>query len=630
MTPHTKHRSAHGSGSAAVDAPPPERVEDPPGVMPVAGAPPALAGSDSGGMPAADGGAAPAQALAETTADGIDRPATAPVAGASLTEGIEAPPIAPSVGGASSGLTGQGSAALAAIPPVAAPADSAAAEPDASLAEDVPAVLIVDDEPASLLAMTGALSTVEARLVTARSGRDALRELLRQQFAVILLDIRMPGLSGLEVAQLVRERAQCRETPIILLTGAESQMLKAYGLGVVDFLLKPFSAEALRAKVQVFVELARTRARLAALARRREAQVAATEHKLHELMEHAQDGILVLDQTWRIVEVNRRVEALLGHGRTWLTGRRLEDCFEGEAVRALAGRVGRGEHGGATCIGPFADARWCEVSVSRVEEGGSLFALVLMHDVTERRRAEEAMRQLNETLEQRVKERTRELSLSNEELEAFSYSVAHDLRAPLRSIIGYSQMLAEESGSDLGAPSRHYLDAIGNSTRRMSQLIDDLLDLSRMARRELHCEAVDVSAMALSLLEEHRHGEPGRQVEIEVESGIVVWADPMLLHVALANLVSNAWKFTARRSTARIEVARLLEGATGFSVRDNGVGFDMRHAHKLFQPFERIHIEGFDGNGIGLAIVKRVVRRHGGRVWAESAVDQGAAFHVAL
>ncbi len=226
----------------------------------------------------------------------------------------------------------------------------------------------------------------------------------------------------------------------------------------------------------------------------------------------------------------------------------------------------------------------------------------------------------------------RALSASNRELEAFSYSVSHDLRAPLRAMDGFSQALLEDYADALDEQGRHYLDRVRGASQRMGELIDDLLQLSRVTRDPMRWEDVDLSALARDIIAQLYAGEPGRSTAATVRDGLSAQGHPALLRALLLNLLGNTWKFTTRRADPRIEFgATEQDGETVYFVRDNGAGFDMRYAERLFTPFQRLHTqEEFPGNGVGLATVQRVVNRHGGRAWAEAAVDQGATFYFTL
>ena len=225
-----------------------------------------------------------------------------------------------------------------------------------------------------------------------------------------------------------------------------------------------------------------------------------------------------------------------------------------------------------------------------------------------------------------------ELEMANRELEAFCYSVSHDLRAPLRGIDGFSQALLEDCGDQLPGDGRDYLDRVRNGVQRMGALIDDLLHLSHTTQAPMQHKVVDMTAMANEIVGELRDAEPDRQVEVHIADGMKAHGDPALLHLALANLLGNAWKYTGKRERAVIEFGLSREdGESLFYVRDNGAGFDMRYADMLFQPFQRLHkTDEFSGTGIGLATVQRVIQRHGGRIWAEAEVDKGASFFFTL
>jgi light-regulated signal transduction histidine kinase (bacteriophytochrome) len=264
---------------------------------------------------------------------------------------------------------------------------------------------------------------------------------------------------------------------------------------------------------------------------------------------------------------------------------------------------------------------------------GSVIGLVgIGRDISDRKNADEEIRRLNTELEQRVIDRTAELEAAVHELETFSYSVSHDLRAPLRAINGFSLALVEDKADQLDEEGKSHLAHIIQSTKRMSKIVDDLLKLAKVTQVEMNREDVDLGKIAQSILEELRLAAPTREVEVSIESNMMIQADASLIRILMDNLLNNAWKFTSKRETAHIDVGKtVLEGKSVYYVHDDGAGFDMAYASRLFIAFQRLHNPSeFEGTGIGLATVGRIVKRHGGRVWARSVPGQGSTFYFML
>lgn len=355
-----------------------------------------------------------------------------------------------------------------------------------------------------------------------------------------------------------------------------------------------------------------------------------TRDYLNNLLDYANAPIIVWDPQFRITRFNRAFERLTGLRASEVLGRQLDILFPEDSRDESLGHIREAAAG----------ERWETVEIPILRQDGSVRTVLWNsatlygtdgktvvatiaqgQDITERKQAEE-----------QLKQRTLELEAANKELESFSYSVSHDLRAPLRSMDGFSQALLEDYSGKLDDEGRDYLKRIQDSASNMAQLIDDMLELSRLTRVSMRRESVNLSELAESITAELKKTQPKRHVEVSIAPGLVVYGDAKLFRVVLENLLDNAWKFTAKTPQARIEMGITEhDGGEAYFVRDNGPGFDMAYADKLFVPFQRLHkTTEFPGTGIGLATVKRIIHRHGGQVWGEGKVGKGATFYFIL
>ena len=352
------------------------------------------------------------------------------------------------------------------------------------------------------------------------------------------------------------------------------------------------------------------------------------------------DAIVTEDLNGVVTSWNQGCVRLYGYSVEEAVGRRLDELqlrqLSEEEYAQVLSRIRAGRHIQEEGLHTAKDGRNVIVLTVRAplqnDRGELAGAISSSRDITELRRAQAEIETLNRELEQRVIQRTAELEAVNRELEAFSYSVSHDLRAPLRSIDGFSELLLERYGNRLDGEGQSQLLRVRTAAQRMAGLIDDLLKLSRVTRHELRRQEVDLSALAETILGNLAHENPARVIQVLVQAGLKVTADPGLMRIVLDNLIGNAWKFTSKGDSAKIEVGTArIKGARAYYVRDDGPGFDMEYADRLFGAFQRLHSDkDFEGSGIGLATVQRILLRHGGRIWAQSAVGKGATFYFAL
>jgi PAS domain S-box-containing protein len=515
-------------------------------------------------------------------------------------------------------------------------------------------ILLVDDDPGSLVALETLLEGMDMVKVRAQSAQEALAELLNGDFALILLDIQMPDMSGFEVARLIRRQRRFKDLPIIFVTALDrtrEEIERAYALGAVDFLSKPVGPEALRSKVGTFVELYRSRheleervtERTEALEReieeRRRAEDASASFAA--VVRASNDAVVTKTLEGKITSWNAAAERIFGYGAAEMIGRPVRDLIpedrHPEELEILQ-KIARGElvehyetirrrkDGSlvdvSLTISPILDSRGRIIGASKVAR-----------DISDQKRTEAAIRQLNADLEERVRERTRSLQDSVSELESFAYTVAHDLRAPLRAVHILGEMLLEDCGPRLDPKEQDYLREMVEAGARMDTLITGLLEYSRIGRQDTPLDTIDLGTLTARVLDELRADL--RKAELRVEGPLPrVEGHALLLGQAIANLVSNAAKFVVPGAVPRVRI-RAARGSEPDRVRlcieDNGIGIAREHQPKLFRVFERLHgREEYPGTGIGLAIVRRALERMGGSVGVESAPGEGSRFWIEL
>jgi len=507
-------------------------------------------------------------------------------------------------------------------------------------------ILLVDDTPENLVSLEATLSSLGEELVLANSGKEALRHVLNDDFAAILLDVRMPDMDGFETAELIRSRPRSREIPILFLTGYrnEEHLFRGYDLGAVDFLFKPIVPEVLRSKVSVFVELSRRSAQLKeqANALQKQAEVLQkAEQRFRSLLEAAPDAMVMCRDDGEVVMVNSRTEVLFNCARDKLISRNIRTLVPGWGFRLPVSwdedfppaPVEPVERGVELLARPEGRAPFpVEITFSplRTEEGVVITSAI--RDISERKRTEEQIRQLNANLEERVLERTEALMRSNEELQQFAYVASHDLQEPLRTVSIYTQLLAKRYKGQLEGDADQFISFIVDSAQRMETLIHDLLDFSQVEARgadfftSISCEAVldDAIRNLRSLIE-----ESGAIVTRELLP--VVNGDTVQLTRLFQNLLVNSIKYRSD-DTPRIHIAASCgTGEWLFSVKDNGIGIEPQYAEKVFGIFRCLQPrDKSSGSGMGLAICRKIVSRHEGRIWVESELGKGATFCFTL
>lgn len=485
-----------------------------------------------------------------------------------------------------------------------------------------PKILIVDDKPENLKALRKVLKDLDIELVEATSGNDALKATLRHDFVLALLDIQMPEMDGYELAGILREEEKTAHLPFVFISAVYTDNLnvfKGYEKGAFSFITKPFQPEILINKVKFFIDKHQQEIALFELNEELERKVKQISDYKYALDESS--IVAITDQKGIIKEVNNNFctiskytrEELIGQDHRMInSGFHTKEFMRDLWVTISSGKIWRGEVKNIAKDGTF---YWMDTTiVPFLDNSGIPYQyMAIRSEITQRKDAED------------------QLQAVNKELEAFSYSVSHDLRAPLRAVNGYSAMLKEDYWTKLDEEGKRLIETINDNSTRMGILIDDLLAFSRLGRKEIQKIKINMSKMVEEVLIELNKSMT-HNTNIKVGKLHEVNADYTLLHQVMFNLISNAVKYSSKNVHPLVEIfSEEKNGEIIFSVKDNGVGFDMRFVHKLFGIFQRLHkSKDFEGTGVGLAIVQRIISKHGGTVWAEGEVNNGASFYITL
>ncbi|MDP8209556.1 MAG: response regulator [Candidatus Stygibacter australis] len=504
-------------------------------------------------------------------------------------------------------------------------------------------ILIVDDKRENLIALEQVLQELDVEIISVSSGNEALKATLNHEFALAILDVQMPEMDGYELAEYLRNEQLTKHLPMIFLSAIYSDELhvfKGYEAGGVDFVTKPYNPFYLNSKVKVFLQLDKQKKELLD-----KIELEKSRNYLESILMSVNDSIVVFSLDGKIKTVNNAAVNLWGYKFEEMVGSNDLKLFTNDLYTPWLNTLNENNSSSdknnftfnkieAVIIRKDGNEVPALISSSAlINRNGAIQGAVLVAvDITDRKIAELKIHQLNDELEDRVKERTHQLEISIKDMESFSYTVSHDLKAPLRAISGFTYALYEDYFERLDDEGKGMIKIIVDSTRKMGELIEDLLEFSRLGRQNIVKTQIDMNKLFTSVYEEQKSLASEQKIDFVCHSLLPIAADESLLKHVISNLLANAIKFTNLRDPAKIEVGCYKEEQqVVYFVKDNGIGFDDQYSQKLFIVFQRLqNSENYEGTGVGLAIVDKVIHKHDGKVWAEAEEDKGATFYFSL
>lgn len=482
-------------------------------------------------------------------------------------------------------------------------------------------ILIIDDISSNIFALENLLMNNTRTFLQATSGTEGLKMALSNSVDLIILDVQMPEMDGFEVANMLKSNKRTKDIPILFASAEfkeQKNMLKGLEEGAIDYLFKPLDPEITKAKVSMLIQLE--------LQRKKLVETNNALEKSYILINNCIDIICTIDaEKFTFDEFNVAMTNILGYSTTEISHQTLLDYLtEEDKIRIVNFKKDNEKTLSFETTVTCKDQSYRCLQWNILVKGTKWFANA--RDITERKKKEVEIFLLNEHLQENVKQ----LESTNKDLESFSYSVSHDLRAPLRAINNYAQMLEDTSSNELSEKATRFLGKIQRNAFKMDTLIDDLLEFSRLGKKSLDKQPLEMKELVEICFEEMQIDKD--KVTFILEDLPVVQADYNLLKQVVVNLLSNAIKYSNKNPSPKVEVGSFLkDNRNVYFIKDNGVGFDMNYSEKLFGVFQRLHTpKEFEGTGVGLAIVKRIIEKHGGEIWAEARVNVGATFYFFL